>query len=158
MQLLHQGTSVVPVDFIGFARTVTELDPAVRVAEKTLFMNMVAQAQSLAFGRNESSKSTFETGPHRTFVGNRPSTVIVAPLLTARTLGQIIALYEYGVFYEGVLLGVNSFDQWGVELGKEMASELMRTSGVPNGSVSPASRAAQPLLEWFDDSSPSWPK
>jgi glucose-6-phosphate isomerase len=157
MQLLHQGTSVVPVDFIGFARTVTEVDSAARVAERTLFMNMVAQAQSLAFGRNESSGSTLEAGPHRTFTGNRPSTVIVAPQLTARTLGQILALYEYGVFYEGVLLGVNSFDQWGVELGKEMASELMRTSSVPNDSVSPASRAAQPLLEWFDNSSPSWP-
>jgi glucose-6-phosphate isomerase len=120
-------------------------------------MNMVAQAQSLAFGRNESGRSTLESGPHRTFVGNRPSTVIVAPVLTARTLGQIIALYEYGVFYEGVLLGVNSFDQWGVELGKEMASELMRTSSAPNDPVSPASRAAQPLLEWFDTSSPLSP-
>ena len=158
MQLLHQGTSVVPVDFIGFARTVADPDPRAREAERTLFMNMVAQAQSLAFGRKGSSASTRDLGPHRSFSGNRPSTVIVAPDLTARTLGQIIAVYEHSVFYEGVLLGINSFDEWGVELGKEMASGLMRASGAADDSVSPASRSSKPLVEWFDASSPSQQK
>jgi glucose-6-phosphate isomerase len=155
MQLLHQGTSVVPVDFIGFAHTVAVPDPEARDAERTLFMNMVAQAQSLAFGRQGSSAAPLELGPHRSFGGNRPSTVVVAPALTARVLGQIIGLYEHSVFYEGVLLGINSFDQWGVELGKEMAAGLMRASSAPNDSTSPASRASKPLVDWFEAVSPS---
>lgn len=155
MQLLHQGTSVVPVDFIGFAHTVAVSFPEARDAERTLFMNMVAQAQALAFGRQGSSTAQLELGPHRSFGGNRPSTVVAAPALTARVLGQIIALYEHSVFYEGVLLGINSFDQWGVELGKEMAVELMRASSASNDSASPASHAAKPLVEWFEAMSPS---
>lgn len=155
MQLLHQGTSVVPVDFIGFAQTVADSNSEARDAERTLFMNMVAQAQSLAFGRQGSSAALSELGPHRSFSGNRPSTVVVAPALTARTLGQIIALYEHSVFYEGVLLGINSFDQWGVELGKEMASKLMSANSAPDDASSPESRASMPLVEWFDAMSPS---
>ncbi|MFM8856121.1 MAG: glucose-6-phosphate isomerase [Actinomycetota bacterium] len=155
MQLLHQGTSVVPIDFIGFARTVADPDPEVRDAERTLFMNLVAQTQALAFGRQGSSAASLELGPHRSFGGNRPSTVIVAPALTARTLGQIIALYEHSVFYEGVLLGINSFDQWGVELGKEMASGLMQSSSAVVDAATPADRASKPLVEWFDSVSPS---
>jgi glucose-6-phosphate isomerase len=161
MQLLHQGTSVVPVDFIGFARTVAHSDETDIEAERTLsmnrtlFMNMIAQAQSLAFGRNESSIPTDEPGPHRSFPGNRPSTVIVSRELTARTLGQLIAVYEHTVFYEGVLLGINSFDQWGVELGKQMASELMDSSDVTNAQDSLVGRTAQSLLEWFDTNSKS---
>jgi glucose-6-phosphate isomerase len=109
----------------------------------------------LAFGRQRSSAAPLELGPHRSFGGNRPSTVVVAPALTARVLGQIIGLYEHSVFYEGVLLGINSFDQWGVELGKEMAAGLMRASSAPNDSTSPASRASKPLVDWFEAVSPS---
>lgn len=145
MQLLHQGTTIVPVDFIGFARSLDSKTVEGALAQRTLFSNMVAQAQALAFGRAEHPGQ-----PHRSFRGNRPSTVIVASELSPRTLGQIIALYEHAVFYEGVLLGINSFDQWGVELGKELASGLMTSSGSTDTSASGAGRAGARLMEWFE--------
>lgn len=113
-QLLHQGTDIVPVDFIGVARPRHS-----RVDQHDLlFANLLAQAQALAFGRPSAHE------PHRGFEGNRPSTLILAEQLDARTLGQLIALYEHIVFVQGVMWGINSFDQWGVELGKELASAL----------------------------------
>ena len=113
-QLLHQGTDIVPVDFIGIAR------PRHSRLEQhdLLFANLLAQAQALAFGRPSIDE------PHRGFEGNRPSTLILAEQLDARTLGQLIALYEHIVFVQGVMWGINSFDQWGVELGKELAGAL----------------------------------
>lgn len=142
MQLLHQGTEVVPVDFIGFATTVAGSS---NPRHKVLFMNMVAQAQALAFGRAADSRE-----PHRHFPGNRPSTVIVSRELSPRTLGQIIALYEHAVFFEGVLLGINSFDQWGVELGKEMATTLLASPSQVDASESISATAARRLVAWFE--------
>ncbi len=113
-QLLHQGTRVVPVDFIGFA---TPNHPY-RNHHDLLMSNLFAQAESLAFGR------TNESEPHRHFPGNRSSTMILADRLTPSVLGQLIALYEHIVFVQGVVWGVNSFDQWGVELGKELANRI----------------------------------
>ena len=113
-QLLHQGTDVIPVDFIGVARPRHDLI----TQHDALFANLIAQAQALAFGRASHEE------PHRNFDGNRPSTLILAEQLDARTLGQLIALYEHIVFIQGVMWGINSFDQWGVELGKELASAL----------------------------------
>ncbi|MFM7127624.1 MAG: glucose-6-phosphate isomerase, partial [Actinomycetota bacterium] len=136
MQFLHQSTDVVPVDFIGFARS--QDGDADR--QSVLFLNMVAQAEALARGRRDDSR------PHRSFPGGRPSTVLVAPTLTPRALGNIVALYEHAVFYEGVVLGINSFDQWGVELGKEMAHSL-GSGGTADGSVSLPGAAG--LLSWF---------
>ena len=113
-QLLHQGTRIVPVDFIGFA---TPNHPY-RNHHDLLMSNLFAQAEALAFGRRNVDE------PYRNFPGDRPSTLILADRLTPSVLGQLIALYEHIVFVQGVVWGVNSFDQWGVELGKELANRI----------------------------------
>jgi glucose-6-phosphate isomerase len=123
-QLLHQGTRLVPLDIIGFAH---QAHPEVDHHD-LLLANLLAQAEALAFGRSadEVAASGVEPAlvPHRTFPGNRPSTVLLAEQLTPFVLGQLIALYEHKVFTQGVLWGVNSFDQWGVELGKALADRI----------------------------------
>jgi glucose-6-phosphate isomerase len=120
MQLLHQGTDIIPIDFIGFAQS-GEHD---RERTELLFTNMLAQSQALAFGRSVEQLPDEEHRSHRVFDGNRPSTTIVAQRLTPAILGQLIALYEHVVFFEGAIWDINSFDQWGVELGKELATSL----------------------------------
>ena len=146
MQLLHQGTDVVPVDFIGFARS--SADDASR--NELLFTNMVAQSQALAFGRTVDELPESSVRPHRTFEGNRPSTTIVAPELSASVLGQLIALYEHATFFEGVIWDINSFDQWGVELGKELAhtlgSKLENFSALDHPDLDSSTHT---LLSWF---------
>jgi glucose-6-phosphate isomerase len=123
-QLLHQGTVLVPADFIGFAEPTEELAPH----HDLLVANLLAQPEALAFGRtlDEVIAEGVDPGlaPHRVFEGNRPSTVVLAPRLTPATLGQLIALYEHKVFTQGAVWGINSFDQWGVELGKKLASRI----------------------------------
>ena len=122
-QLLHQGTRVVPADFIGFANP----HHPYRDHHDLLVANLIAQTEALAFGRDRPDE------PWRSFPGDRPSTTIVAPALTPSVLGQLIALYEHIVFVQGVVWGINSFDQWGVELGKELANRITPelTGGVP---------------------------
>ena len=146
MQLLHQGTDVVPVDFIGFARS--SADDASR--NELLFTNMLAQSQALAFGRMADELPESSVRPHRTFEGNRPSTTIVAPELSASVLGQLIALYEHVTFFEGVIWDINSFDQWGVELGKELAqtlgSKLVNFSALDHPDLDSSTHT---LLSWF---------
>ena len=113
-QLLHQGTEIVPADFIGFAvRTTGSADH-----HDLLVANLIAQTEALAFGRDRPDE------PWRSFAGNRPTTTILAPELTPSVLGQLIALYEHIVFVQGVVWGIDSFDQWGVELGKELANRI----------------------------------
>ncbi|CCG02055.1 glucose-6-phosphate isomerase [Blastococcus saxobsidens] len=123
-QLLHQGTSLVPADFIGFG----EPNHPVGDMHDLLMANMLAQSAVLAFGRTAEEVAADGTPtplvPHTIMPGNRPSTVILAPRLTPATLGQLVALYEHVVFTQGVVWQINSFDQWGVELGKVMAREL----------------------------------
>ena len=126
-QLLHQGTTVIPADFIVFA----EPDhgdaamPGLDAHHDLLVANCFAQTQALAFGKTADEVAETEPDaarvPHRTFPGNRPSTTIMAPRLTPSVLGQLVALYEHQVFVQGTVWGVNSFDQWGVELGKVLA-------------------------------------
>jgi glucose-6-phosphate isomerase len=123
-QLLHQGTRLVPADFIGFAQPVQDLD-----GMHDLFLsNLLAQPRALAFGKTADEVAAEGTPPelvpHKVMPGNRPSTVILAPRLTPSVLGQLVALYEHRVLTQGVVWGLDSFDQWGVELGKVMASEL----------------------------------
>lgn len=124
-QLLHQGTHLVPVDFIGFARPASDDDLLGDDDDRheQLLDNLLAQSRALAFGRPASQTERLENAAHRSFPGGRPNTVILAPRLTPSVLGQLIALYEWVVFFQGVLWGVNSFDQWGVELGKAMATD-----------------------------------
>ena len=123
-QLIHQGTRLVPADLIGF------VNPADEAGEHhdLLIANMLAQAEALAFGRTAEEVAAEgvapELVPHRTFPGNRPTNVIMAPALTPSVLGQLIGLYEHRVFTQGAVWGINSFDQWGVELGKALAQRI----------------------------------
>jgi glucose-6-phosphate isomerase len=124
-QLLHQGTRLVPVDLIGFAKS---LDP-LSDHQDLLMSNVFAQAEALAFGKAEGevlAEGTAEAVvPHRVFNGNRPTNVILAEKLTPHTLGTLVALYEHSVFTQGTIWSVNSFDQWGVELGKALAHRIV---------------------------------
>jgi glucose-6-phosphate isomerase len=121
-QLIHQGTRLVPCDFIGFCQALNPLG-----AQHDLLMaNLFAQGEALAFGKTEQEVIAQGTSPalalHRTFEGNRPSTTILAERLDPRTLGALVALYEHAVFVQGVIWNIDSFDQWGVELGKALAT------------------------------------
>jgi glucose-6-phosphate isomerase len=113
-QLIHQGTKLIPADFIGFANA---LNP-IRDHHDLLMSNVFAQAEALAFGQQADE-------PYRFFQGNRPSNVILAEELTPRTLGALVALYEHSVFTQGVIWDIDSFDQWGVELGKVLAKRII---------------------------------
>jgi glucose-6-phosphate isomerase len=124
-QLLHQGTKLVPADLIGFGQTVNPLGDH----HDILMSNVFAQAQALAFGKTaqevRAEGTPEDVVPHRVMKGNRPSTVILAERLTPRALGSLVALYEHSVFTQGVIWGIDSFDQWGVELGKELARQII---------------------------------
>ncbi|MDR0784186.1 MAG: glucose-6-phosphate isomerase [Propionibacteriaceae bacterium] len=127
-QLLHQGTQIIPADFIGVAMpTHPSKDGEVDVHE-LLLANCFAQTKALAFGKTEAEVRAEGTPdwlvPHRVFPGNRPSTTILAPALTPSVVGQLIALYEHITFVQGVIWGINPFDQWGVELGKQLALQI----------------------------------
>lgn len=134
-QLLHQGTKLVPADFIGFARGQNPLGDH----HAKLMANFFAQTEALAFGktaeevraeleeeaRKKNASPKLELIPHKTFPGNRPTNTILAETLDPRTLGTLIALYEHKIFVQGVIWGINSFDQWGVELGKQLAGRIL---------------------------------
>jgi glucose-6-phosphate isomerase len=124
-QLLHQGTLLVPVDLIAFANSLNPLGDH----HDKLNSNVFAQAQALAFGRTEqevvAEGTAPELAPHRVMPGNRPSNVLLAERLTPRVLGALIALYEHSVFVQGTIWEINSFDQWGVELGKVLAANII---------------------------------
>ena len=123
-QLLHQGTRLIPTDLIGFA---TPLNP-LGDHHDLLTANVFAQAQALAFGKTETEVQAEGTAPqvipHRVMPGNRPTNVLLAAKLTPRTLGALVALYEHSVFTQGTIWNINSFDQWGVELGKALAARI----------------------------------
>ncbi|MGY6705804.1 glucose-6-phosphate isomerase [Roseinatronobacter sp.] len=157
-QLIHQGTRIVPCEFLVAARG---HEPHLAHQHKLLVANCLAQSEALLRGRtlDEARASMADKGlegaeldrqaRHRVFPGNRPSTTLVYPQLTPFVLGQIIALYEHRVFVEGVVLGINSFDQWGVELGKELAvalAPLLDGDGEAAASKDPSTRG---LLEYM---------
>jgi glucose-6-phosphate isomerase len=123
-QLIHQGTRLIPLDLIGFANTVNPLGEH----HDILSANVFAQAQALAFGKTEAEVRAEGTPPavvpHRVMEGNRPSNVLLADTLTPRLLGTLVALYEHNVFTQGTIWGIDSFDQWGVELGKVLAAQI----------------------------------
>jgi glucose-6-phosphate isomerase len=124
-QLIHQGTRLIPCDFIGFYKTLNPLG----LHHDTLMANVFAQAEALAFGKTAEQVKAEGTPdwlvPHRVFEGNRPSNIILADRLTPGILGNLIALYEHSVFTQGAIWGVDSFDQWGVELGKVLAQHII---------------------------------
>ncbi len=127
-QLIHQGTKVIPADFIGFARPVGELPPELAAQHDLLMANFFAQTQALAFGKTADEVRAEGVPeplvPHKTFKGNHPTTTILAQDLTPAVLGQLIALYEHKVFVQGAVWNIDSFDQWGVELGKVLAKRV----------------------------------
>ncbi len=124
-QLIHQGTTLIPVDLIGFGKTLNPL----RDHHDILSSNVFAQAQALAFGKTEAEVRAEGTPehvvPHRVMEGNRPSNVLLTEILTPRVLGALVALYEHSVFTQGAIWDIDSFDQWGVELGKVLAVRIL---------------------------------
>jgi glucose-6-phosphate isomerase len=127
-QLIHQGTKVIPADLLGFAQPVADLAPGLVAQHDLLMANLFAQGQALAFGKTpeevRAEGVAEELVPHKTFKGNHPTTTILAQELTPGVLGQLIALYEHKVFVQGAIWNIDSFDQWGVELGKVLAKKI----------------------------------
>lgn len=125
-QMIHQGTRLIPCDFIGFCQTLNPLANH----QDLLMANLFAQTEALAFGKTSEEVESEGTPewlcPHRTFPGNRPTSTILAERLTPYTLGTLVALYEHSVFTQGAIWNIDSFDQWGVELGKELAKRIVK--------------------------------
>ena len=125
-QLIHQGTKLIPADFVGFGKPVDGTDPYGH--HDLLMANFFAQTEALAFGKTKAQVEAEGTAaaqvPHRTFQGNHPTTTVTAPKLTPCVLGQLVALYEHKVFVQGAVWDIDSFDQWGVELGKVLAKKI----------------------------------
>jgi glucose-6-phosphate isomerase len=124
-QLIHQGTRLIPCDFIGFAQTLNTLGEH----HDVLIANLLAQGEALAFGKTpeelEAEGTPDRLVPHRTFEGNRPSNTLLLERLTPAALGKLVALYEHIVFTQGAIWDVDPFDQWGVELGKVLAKRIV---------------------------------
>ncbi len=124
-QLIHQGTRLIPVDLIGFGKSLNPLGDH----HDILSSNVFAQAQALAFGKTDDEVRAEGTPPnvvpHRVMEGNRPTNVLLAEVLTPRLLGTLVALYEHSVFTQGTIWDIDSFDQWGVELGKVLAVQII---------------------------------
>ena len=153
-QLIHQGTSLIPADFIGFAKPKQDFPTADGTGSMhdLLMGNFFAQTKVLAFGKTreeiEAEGVSPELAPHKVMPGNRPTTTILAEELTPATVGALIALYEHIVFTQGVIWGINSFDQWGVELGKQQANDLAdAVAGNQTPDTGDASTDA--LISWY---------
>jgi glucose-6-phosphate isomerase len=148
-QLLHQGTRLVPCDFIGFMRSLN----VVGQQHDLLIANLFAQAEALAFGKTadqvRAEGTREELVAHRTFEGNRPSNMILADELTPKTLGSLIALYEHSVFVQGCIWDIDSFDQWGVELGKQLAVKIIPELQASAGTETTHDSSTNALIERY---------
>ncbi len=148
-QLLHQGTKLVPADFIGFRQGQNPLGDH----HQKLIANLFAQTEALAFGKTadqvRAEKVAEELVPHRTFAGNRPTNTILAECLDPATLGKLIALYEHKIFTQGVIWNVNSFDQWGVELGKVLANRIFPELTSAEGPGLWHDSSTNQLIRWY---------
>jgi glucose-6-phosphate isomerase len=124
-QLIHQGTRLIPCDFVGFHKTLNQLGEQ----HDMLLANVLAQGEALAFGKTDDEVKAEGSAdwlvPHRVFEGNRPSNTLLLSQLTPAALGKLVALYEHSVFTQGTIWGIDSFDQWGVELGKVLAQRII---------------------------------
>jgi glucose-6-phosphate isomerase len=152
-QLLHQGTELVPADFIAFANPQVPLVDAGQDVHELLLANFIAQTSALAFGKT-ADEVRAEGAPEalvraRVFTGNRPSTAIMAPALTPSVLGQLIALYEHITFVEGSVWGIDSFDQWGVELGKVLAARVAPALAGDETAFTGLDASAQAMVEYY---------
>lgn len=152
-QLIHQGTRLIPADFIAFVNPAYPLRDGDRDVHGLFLANFLAQTKALAFGKTaEEVEAEGTTGPlvaARTFSGNRPTTSIFAPALTPAVLGQLIALYEHITFTQGVIWGINSFDQWGVELGKQLAMQIAPAIEGDEDAVASQDASTQALLAYY---------
>jgi glucose-6-phosphate isomerase len=152
-QLIHQGTRLIPADFIAFANPAHPLKDGDVDVHELFLANFFAQTRALAFGktadevRAEGTKEAIV--PARVFTGNRPTNSIMAPALTPSVLGQLIALYEHVTFTEGVVWGIDSFDQWGVELGKQLAQELTPAVGGDERALSGQDSSTRSLIGYY---------
>ncbi|MCR2826749.1 glucose-6-phosphate isomerase [Microbacterium sp. zg.Y909] len=152
-QLIHQGTRLIPADFIAFVNPAYPLTDDGRDVHGLFLANFLAQTKALAFGKTAAEvEAEGTTGPlvaARTFPGNRPTTSIFAPALTPRVLGQLIALYEHITFTQGVIWGINSFDQWGVELGKQLATQIAPAIEGDADALAAQDASTRGLLEYY---------
>ena len=146
-QLIHQGTKLVPCDFIGFANSHNPIGDH----HEKLMANFFAQPEALAFGKTREELIAIgmreDLIPHKTFLGNHPSTSILAPKLTPYILGQLIAMYEHKIFVQGIIWNINSFDQWGVQLGKELAINILPE--LTNDSILGHDSSTNQLIQFF---------
>ncbi|MCL2783938.1 MAG: glucose-6-phosphate isomerase [Propionibacteriaceae bacterium] len=152
-QLLHQGTQIVPADFIAVATPAHPLKDGGTDVHELLLANFFAQTKALAFGKTEDEVRAEGTAPalvpHRAFPGNRPTTTIMAPALTPSVVGQLIALYEHITFVQGVIWGIDSFDQWGVELGKQLALQIAPALGGDADALAEQDSSTKSLIRYY---------
>ena len=152
-QLIHQGTRMVPADFIAFANPTWALGDGDADMHELFLSNFFAQTKALAFGKT-SEEVRAEGTPEaivsaRVFTGNRPTTSIMAPALTPSVLGQLIALYEHITFVEGAVWGIDSFDQWGVELGKVLAKQILPAIEGSSEALDAQDQSTRALIEYY---------
>ncbi|PCE16021.1 glucose-6-phosphate isomerase [Microbacterium sp. SZ1] len=152
-QLIHQGTRLIPADFIAFVNPAYPLSDGAQDVHELFLANFLAQTKALAFGKTaaevEAEGTTGALVAARTFPGNRPTTSIFAPALTPQVLGQLIALYEHITFTQGTIWGINSFDQWGVELGKQLAMQIAPAIGGDEDAVAAQDPSTKALLDYY---------
>ncbi|WP_311246079.1 glucose-6-phosphate isomerase [Microbacterium sp. WCS2018Hpa-23] len=152
-QLIHQGTRLIPADFIAFVNPAYPLSDGGQDVHELFLANFLAQTKALAFGKTaeevEAEGTTGALVAARTFAGNRPTTSIFAPALTPQVLGQLIALYEHITFTQGTIWGINSFDQWGVELGKQLAMQIAPAIGGDESAIEAQDASTRALLEYY---------
>lgn len=152
-QLIHQGTRLIPADFIAFANPAYPLRDGDTDVHGLFLANFLAQTKALAFGKTSAEvEAEGTTGPlvaARTFAGNRPTTSIFAPALTPRVLGELVGLYEHITFTQGVIWGINSFDQWGVELGKQLAMQIAPAIAGDAAAIDAQDASTKALLDYY---------
>ena len=152
-QLIHQGTRVIPADFIAFVNPAHDLKDGEEDVHELFLANFFAQTAALAFGKTADEVRAEGTAesivPARVFSGNRPTTSIMAPALTPSAVGQLIALYEHITFTEGTVWGIDSFDQWGVELGKQLAKQVTPAVGGDEAALAKQDQSTQSLVRYY---------
>jgi glucose-6-phosphate isomerase len=152
-QLIHQGTQLIPADFIAFANPTYPLKDGGQDQHELFLGNFFAQTKALAFGKTaeevRAEGTREEIVSARVFPGNKPTTSIMAPALTPSVLGQLIALYEHITFTEGVVWGIDSFDQWGVELGKQMAVALTPAIAGDRDALAAQDPSTRALIDYY---------
>ena len=152
-QLIHQGTQLIPADFIAVAQPAYELADGGKDVHELFLANFFAQTAALAFGKTadevRAEGTAEEIVPARVFPGNRPTTSIMAPALTPSVVGQLIALYEHITFTQGIVWGIDSFDQWGVELGKQLALKVTPAVGGDEAALAEQDPSTQGLIRYY---------